>query len=494
MSASAWLAAADALYPPASRLLGDPVRWVTERTGEHLWSVQQAIIESVRDHRRTAVPSCHGAGKSFCAARVAAWWLDAHPPGDAFVVTSAPTDPQVKAVLWREITRAHRKGNLPGRVTQDAQWKIADELVAFGRKPADIAAGSEHYTVTAFQGIHARYLLVIFDEAAGIDPPLWIAATSLLTNDDARFLVIGNPDDPQSEFARVCDGADPDEGGMSARGWNVIPINAFNTPNFTDEPVEGDLRQYLVGPTWVEDFTRDVGAESAIYEAKVLGRFPTDSSDGTIPWSWLRACKLGIPTIGAMLDPVEFGVDVGASDNGDLTVIRERRGMHAGRRWTARSSDPEVVARAVVMAAREARPVSIKIDEIGVGWAIVALVSRDLPGVPVVGVNVAERATSGPNGETYVNLRSKLWWEVGRGLSRDRAWDLITVDDRTLTELATPRWSEDASGRILIEPKDDIRKRLGRSTDDADALLLAYYQPPPAGQDTYADRRLVGTR
>jgi hypothetical protein len=47
------------------------------------------------------------------AARIAAWWLDVHPPGEAFVVSTAPTFSQVRAILWREIGRAHRKGGLP---------------------------------------------------------------------------------------------------------------------------------------------------------------------------------------------------------------------------------------------------------------------------------------------------------------------------------------------------------------------------------------------
>jgi hypothetical protein len=70
---------------------GDPVAWVERRLGEHLWSKQAEIARSVAAHRRTAVQSCHGSGKSYTAARVAAWWLDTHKLGEAFVVSTAPT-------------------------------------------------------------------------------------------------------------------------------------------------------------------------------------------------------------------------------------------------------------------------------------------------------------------------------------------------------------------------------------------------------------------
>ena len=494
-----WGVAADVIDPPTSPYLHDPVSWVHERTREHTYSIQRRILESVRDHRFTAVPSCHGPGKSFTAARVAGWFLDAHPPLEAFVVTSAPTDPQVKAILWREIQRAHRKGGLPGRVTQDAQWKIADELVAFGRKPADIAAGSDEETVTAFQGIHARYVLVIFDEAGGIPKPLWNAAMSLLTNEDARFLAIGNPDDPSSEFARVCAGT-TDDGGMSARGWNVIPISIFDTPNFSGEDVPAELRPYLPSQAWLDAFVLNVGGPgTSIYTSKVLGQIPEDRADGVIPWSGLHACRGEEATarIGALRVPVELGVDVGASDNGDWTIVRERQGMRAGRRWTVQSSEPEDVVRTIVQAARESAATRIKVDAIGVGWSMVALVRRDLPNVQVDPVVVSEAAPAGPNGEQYANLRSAIWWEVGRLLTQQRAWDLSEVDDRTLADLAEPRWWEDRSGRIVIEPKDEVRKRLGRSPDDGDATLLAFYVPPPAAVATSGvvnDRRLTGRR
>ena len=142
-------------------IASDPVTWVGEILGETLWSKQAEIARSVRDNRRTAVQSCHDVGKSFVASRIVAWWIAAHPPGEAFVVTSAPTFQQVRAILWREINKAHAKGNLIGDTTE-TEWKINKELVGFGRKPSD-------YSMTAFQGIHARYVLVVLDEACHDD-------------------------------------------------------------------------------------------------------------------------------------------------------------------------------------------------------------------------------------------------------------------------------------------------------------------------------------
>ncbi|WP_347042032.1 hypothetical protein, partial [Brachybacterium nesterenkovii] len=175
----------------------DPKAWAVDKLGVHLWSKQQAIFDSVTEHRRTAVKSCHGAGKSFSAGALAAWWIDTHPVGEAIVVSTAPTYKQVHAVLWEEIRKQHRKGGLPGAVTLDDEWKIGDVLVGMGRKPAD-------HDAHGFQGIHRRYVLVLLDEACGIPAPLWDAVEAITTNDDARILAIGNPDDPNTQFGTVC--------------------------------------------------------------------------------------------------------------------------------------------------------------------------------------------------------------------------------------------------------------------------------------------------
>jgi hypothetical protein len=423
----------------------------------------------VRDHRKVAVPSCHEAGKSWLASRIVAWWLSVHKPGEAFAVTTAPTTPQVEAVLWREINRAHRKGALSGR-TNLTEWYINAELVAYGRKPADTDPA-------AFQGIHARHTLVILDEACGIPEAIWTAANSLVANEHGRMLAIGNPDDPGSYFAKVCQ---PDS------GWHVISIDAFETPNFTGEQVPDDLRELLVSPIYEQEMRTEFGEDGATYLSKVRGRFPSDNPDGVVPLSWVRKCQPDRDNIAANLPaekaytpeqllPVELGVDVGAG--GDETVIRERRGMVAGRTWRYKTPDSTQASGYVVQAINETGATRVKVDVIGVGWGIVGRVKELKPehGADVVGVNVGQAST---DPKRFPKLRDQLWWDVGRKLSQDNAWDLSAVDETTVAQLIAPTWKPDSSGRHQIEKKVDTKQRLKRSPDDADALLLAYYTAP----------------
>ncbi len=438
--------------------IGDPVAWVADRLGEHLWSKQAEIARTVAAARRTAVQSCHGAGKSYTAARIAAWWLATHAPGEAFVVSTAPTYSQVRAILWREIHRAHVKGHLPGHVNQ-SEWWIGDEIVGFGRKPSD-------YDPDAFQGIHARAVLVLIDEACGVPKTLWDAASTLVTNEASRLLAIGNPDDPSSYFAQVCQ---PDS------GWAVLQIAAADTPNFTGEPVPADLAALLISPLWVAERRAEWGTDSPLYVAKVLGQFPAFAADAVVPYAWATACQVldePLPDDGT----VALGVDVGAG--GDASVIRERRGNVAGRTWRDHDADPEVLVALILHALRESGATTVNIDTIGVGYGVTGHLRDQCREagleIDVVGVNVAERAQDPTR---FLNLRAELWWAVGRDLSKDRAWDLAAVEDDVLAQLVAPKYSVARGGRIQVEAKDDVRRRLGRSPDDADALLLAFYRP-----------------
>lgn len=444
-------ALARTLAPP-----DNPTDWVTNRLNGHLWSTQQQIATSVQNNRRTAVPSCYDSGKSYLASVLVTWWVDTHPRNTTRVVTTATTYRQVRAILWQEIARRHQQARLPGYVNQ-TEWWVDGQLVADGTRPAD-------HDPAAFQGIHQKHVLVILDEAAGVPQTIWDAAEGLITNESARILAIGNPADPTSHFARIC---------KPGTGWNVIHIDALETPNFTGEPVPPYLSDLLISTTWVEERRAQWGEQSALWISKVRGRFPEDAEDTVIPLSYIRQVQVDTHPAGL---PVELGVDVGAG--GDQTVIQERRGARAGRTWAMDTRDPMEVVGRTVRCIQDTQATAVKVDVIGWGWGVAGrleeLKRERVHGAKIVRVNVGEGAS---DREKYVNLRAQIWWEVGREQSQQRGWDLTDLGDDVVAQLIEPKWKLDSRGRIQIEPKDETKARIGRSPDQADALLLAYYSP-----------------
>lgn len=464
MTIDAWEIAARSFEPsPSDKWRLDPVGWAHERVGVEPWSRQREILEAVRDERRIAVHSCHDVGKTYTAALAAAWFIDVHPPGTAFVLSTAPTGPQVKALLWRELNRLHSRARLPGRMNL-VEWYVGSELVAFGRKP------SEH-NEAGFQGVHARHVLVVMDEACGIPDSLWTAAETVTSNTGGKILAIGNPDSNEGEFARVCG---------PGSSWRVIHIGYDHTPNFTDEAVAEDVKDQLISREWVEDRKVAWGEDSALYQSKILGRFPDVDAD---PWRvmplWLvNKCRwLDYPEA----EPFEAGIDVGAG--GDRTVIVERRGPRLGRVRSWQSGDPMRLVGDLTQLLRDWGCERVKIDVSGIGWGVYGrlreLSSRHNPTgetthtTEVVPVNFASAAS---NKLKYLNKRAELYW-VGRDKCRLGEWDLGGLDEDALAEITASKYEIiDSSGRIKVEPKDLVRKRLGKSPDVVDALLLAFYE------------------
>jgi len=461
--------------------IDDPSLWCKERLGDHIWSKQREILGSIRDNRQTLVKSCHAIGKSFISARAAAWWLDIWPVGTAFVVTSAPSGPQVKAILWREIGRAFMKGKLNGRVNQ-TEWYMKfpggkEEIVGFGRKP-------DAFDPAAFQGIHARRVLVIFDEANGIIGPLHEAAASLVANDESKILMIGNPDSPAGEYY---------ESAKPGSGWHVISISAFESPNFTGEELPIDASSQLIGKTYVEEKRRkwapmwrwsENGSRcdppegvrredtSPMWQSKILGEFPENNTvDGLIPITWVKSAQLRDLSSSIKDGSNELGVDPGAG--GDETAVCHKRGDVY--RIIRTDQDPNTMAQCgkIIDDLERTGAKAARIDSIGIGYGIVQR-GQEL-GRPFVGINVGEGAIEDESSsdERFANSKAQWYWHL-RGLFERGEIDIDENDDDLGSELCTIRYERMSNGKIKIANKHkDGQGKSIQSPNRAEALMLA---------------------
>jgi hypothetical protein len=440
--------------------VGDPVDWIEDRLGAVTWSRQQDIARSVRKQPRVAVQASHSVGKSWLAARIAAWWIDSHPIGDAFVLSTAPSQAQVDAILWRELRRAHAAADLPGRLTAGAhpRWLIGDELVALGRKSADMANADE--AAASLQGIHARYLLLLIDEAAGVPPWVWDAFDSMATNEHARILAIGNPTDPESRFAQVC---------APGSGWHVEEVSAFDTPAFTGEEVPADLAEQLVSAAWVERMRKQWGEGSARWTARVLGQFPDEADDTLISRRLIKAAQersLPLDTPGS---PGAFGCDI-ARAGGDETVAYLNRGGVV--RLVHRSQGHELMRTtgAIMNLLRDAAAPGWPaiVDAIGIGAGVHDRLREQ--GARVFGFVSSHKAR---RADRFVNRRAEVFWDL-REAMREGLIDLDPADEELASQLGAIRFHEDSRGRIQIERKAQMKARGVSSPDRADALAMTF--------------------
>ena len=213
-----------------------------------------------------------------------------------------------------------------------------------------------------------------------------------------------------------------------------------------------------------------------------------DAANQVIPTAWIEAAQArwakGKPAGAKMLC---LGVDV-AQGGSDETVLAPLYGAWFDtliKRKGIDTKDGPSVSALVIATMRDRCKVNIDLTG---GWGGSARDHLRAQGVNVDGIVFSAGTQARTKNATlaYANVRSELWWSFREALDPESKDDVALPPDRRLAaQLASPTWRLQGE-RILIESKDDIRKRLGSSTDDADAVILAWHQRGYAiAEETY---------
>ena len=461
-----------------SLYLTDPVAWSSDVLGKHMWSKQAEVAKSVVDHTHTAVVSCNGAGKSATAGILGAWWIATHDPYEVALIASAPTYPQIARVLFRELKDNYQLAKergmaLPGHINQSEEWKLDDDygtLLGFGRRPSDTDI------VSAFQGIHRRFVFVILDEGGGIPTDLYTAAEAVTTSADSRVLTIGNPDRRATEFHRIF---------REDETWNKIRISAYDTPNFTGEWVPEEVKPLLIQPGWVDRQKIAWGEDSARFKSKVLGEFPDE--DDTAFFSQ-NAIDKAIDTeiIEDSEVPVIMGVDL-ARFGEDDSVIYTNQGGRVRRYATWSKATAVESANRVHQAAIELGCKEIRVDGAGLGGPVVDQLAAMSNGKYMV-ISMLGSASS-PDRTRWFNARAYNFDSL-REQMLDGTIDIDPDDTALFDEMMMLRYKFHGTGSIQIESKDDMRSRGVKSPDNLDSVVYATVDLSSLIQSPYKDKKV----
>jgi len=438
------------------------------------WSKQLEIVESVRDNPRTAVRSANGVGKTAIAARTVLWFLAAHPR--SVVVTTAPTWKQVETQLWREMAVAFESGREFFQILGQPEIFKTDLTIA----PNWYATGISTEKPERFSGFHSAHILLVVDEASGVADDIFEAAEGFLTSKNARVLLISNPTRLSGEFYRAFH--------RDASLWNRIQVGIEDSPNFSGEKVPDEVKLSLPDTNYPALMERKYGKESALYAIRVQGEFPRSQDDAVckladVEDAQYRECEPG--------SPVVISCDV-ARMGGDETVIAVRRGnqvrivdAYAGKdlNWTI----GRLLQIERELYAETSADIIHVLDYAGLGVGVYDAL-RERSQFPAFGFNSSNRAR---DARDYPNRRSEAWFDFAAMLPQ---LDL-DPDPQLLEDLVAPVFKVDSAGRRVVEAKDETRKRLSRSPDRADAVLMAFAFNPTEPDEEHvvpaADRRAL---
>lgn len=313
------------------KVVSDPVLFATPILGVDLWQREIEILRSIKIHLRTAVKACHGVGKTFTLAVAALWWLARYPEG--IVLTTSPTQRQVRTQLWSEIHRAVERAKVPYPKLKTTELKFRDDN--------NFAIGFSTNQGENFQGYHGKYVLIVADEAPGIESGIFDAIAGTMAGEKVHVVMAGNPTIPSEAFFD----AFTKERGL----WNCFTIDAFDSPNLKGlvleqllrlDPAEGGPLDrnpvpYLVTKRWAHDQYRAWwhGSESSSpnWLSRVLARFPDQAQNALIKMVWLerakqRALQNLVSRTGS--GPLVAGVDVGGGEAETVVYLCECKHDH----------------------------------------------------------------------------------------------------------------------------------------------------------------------
>lgn len=502
---------------------------------------QANVIQTIADHERVAIAACHDLGKTYLIARIIIWYCICFP--NCKVITTAPTYNQVKNILWAEIRSAHAKSLHPlGGVLNQTDWTLNEEgdWFAIGYTPktsASTEAGQG--TQSSFQGFHAAGgILVVFDEATGIPTMTWDMAEGVMTQQNVKWVAIGNPTSTASEFYKC----------FSSAAWKKVYLTCFDSPNLvangiTDKKLlQAEVnrvkamsdaeaqatyksyvapRGYLLTLKWVVASIIKWGWEHPLTVSKIFGEFPASDDKALVSLGQVENAQRReyIPN---KKDRKVIGVDV-ARYGSDSTVITAMHGKKVVKRLELFKLDGNLITGEILNLIRELEwdfADVIVVDATGVGASVVDGLNdvksqrgSMLRKTEIRAAQFGAKADDGDpdnsevqsHNELYFNLKARIFGLLRDDIKAENGIQLPENESVYGEELPAIRFSYNRKGQMVIESKDEFKKRTGRkSPDNADSLALANFGnydstlvgafQTPEDQDEVDDRTITAPK
>ncbi len=433
-------------------------------TGPRKW--QREVLQDLANHIaqnkgkidfdtfRMAVSSGRGIGKSALVSWVVLWMMSTRI--GASVIVSANSESQLRSVTWAEITK-WLSMSLNGHWWEISATRIMPAKWIAELVERDLKKGTRYWSLEgklwsaenpdSYAGIHnADGVMVIFDEASGIDDAIWAVTAGFFTeNTPNRFwLAFSNPRRNTGYFYE-CHNSKRDF-------WNTKIVDA-RTVEGTDKAV-------------YQQIIDEYGADSSQAAVEVYGDFPSAGDDQFISSSIVDEA-MRRPRLKDLSAPIIVGVDP-ARFGSDSTVIAIRQGRDIIGIKRFKGDDTMTVVGHVIETIEEYKPALVVIDEGGVGGGVVDRLKEQR--YKIRGVNFGNKSK---NPLMYGNLRAQMWGDMRNWLKTAS----IPSDRILKTDLISPVMKPDSKGTIFLESKKDMKARGLASPDAADAICVTFAFP-----------------
>ena len=426
----------------------DPVNFVRHILGQEPDPWQIELLEATLTERLCAIKSGHGIGKSTCCA-----WLMLHHMLCFYpqkTVCTAPTASQLFDALFAELKSQLLR--LPPAL--QGLFEVFSERITLKSDPSGSfisARTARQENPDSLQGIHSAHVLLICDEASSVANAIFEAAGGSLSTPNSKLVMCGNPTRAEGYFYDAFT-------KLSDRYWTRT-VSCEDSSRVTKE--------------YIEEMEERYGRDSGVFSVRVLGNFAETTEDTIISNSLVESAVTRDVDLSETA-PIVWGLDI-ARFGSDKSALCKRQGNHVIepiKSWA--KLDTMALTGAIHAEYQKAQaegkvPVEILCDSIGVGAGACDRM-RELD-MPAVDVNTGESASI--SGQ-YKNLRAELWHKAKEWFEQRNC--RIPRDERLMFELCSPRYTYESSGKIRMETKAEMKKRIGHkgSPDFADSFVLTF--------------------
>jgi hypothetical protein len=416
------------------------------------WQVD--ALQELPNRDRVAFIASKGVGKSFLEAVAGWWWMVTRKR--AQVICTSINAKNLRDGLWKEIGGLYGQSKLLQAIFQfNSERAFAKEdptsWFMSARSWRDHADAVEQ--AQALAGLHGPAMLWLGDEAGSYHEAILASGSAMMANavagsgNEAKMLLGGNPTDPKGPLGKI---------SRNRESWHVVTINGD-----PDNP----KRSTRISADWCREQIKNYGRDNAWVKVSVFGEFPDVGFTNLLGPADIDRSRLRnyLPEQ-YQLAQKRLGVDV-ARFGDDATVIYCRQGLKAGPYLELRKVDTQAVADRVALAMQKTKAEIAFVDQTGMGAGVVDALRRLR--VRVIGVD----GSQSPTDERYFNKRAEEWCEMARWVKE--GGQIPDSDTALHDDLMAPTYTFKGA-RTIIEPKDDIKARLGRSPDHGDALALTF--------------------
>lgn len=454
-----------------TRWRNDPVAYVQERLRLVTWSRTNDILCSVRDHAQTVVRSANGIGKTEVLAALTLWWLETRT--DAIVLTTGSSWTSLAEILWPRIHKLREKNNL----FPDAG---PNDILRLGLRvsPTRYAYAKSSNEPEGVAGAHSPNMLVLVDEASGLEAKIAEALDGNVVGENDRILWSGNPLLPTGVFFEKC----------HSPAANIITISALEHPNV----VQGkDIIPGAVSRKKVEARCKEWGRECDPHTIgsvhlpwidkwymldhrgtpRIKGEFPESATSLLFPRAAFEAC---MRRTAKSFGKIGVGVDPAQSEFGDETAfaVACQNGILHLEGQTG-IDQMQIAGRAIQLKSLYTAE-NVLIDSGGgFGGGVIARL-KEL-NEPVNGVNFAESASSEEKKVSFANIKAEMYYLFAEQIKTNPDY-FLPNDQVLLRQACDVRVHPNSRGQDQIESKEEYKKRNnGESPDRLEACVIANY-------------------